>query len=127
VHEIIAFDIRPVSSGNEVTHHFLEVAYSYEKRLESVDDGLGPETVFAILSIKIRCSPSLSFEDLACFLFGSTLLGAIGIIFSWIKNFLGKPDDLSQSNSMLQNSIKTSINDSSTNLSNSCEMRRDDL
>ncbi len=38
VHEIIAFDIRPVSSGNEVTHHFLEVAYSYEKRLESVED-----------------------------------------------------------------------------------------
>jgi replication factor A2 len=27
VHEIIAYDIRPVSSGNEVTHHFLEVAY----------------------------------------------------------------------------------------------------
>ncbi len=38
VHEIIAFDIRPVSSGNEVTRHFLEVAYSYEKRLESVED-----------------------------------------------------------------------------------------
>ena len=38
VHEIIAFDIRPVSSGNEETHHFLEVAYSYEKRLESVED-----------------------------------------------------------------------------------------
>ncbi len=38
VHEIIAFDIRPLSSGNEVTHHFLEVAYSYEKRLESVED-----------------------------------------------------------------------------------------
>jgi replication factor A2 len=38
VHEINAFDIRPVSSGNEVTHHFLEVAYSYEKRLESVED-----------------------------------------------------------------------------------------
>jgi replication factor A2 len=38
VHKIIAFDIRPVSSGNEVTHHFLEVAYSYEKRLESVED-----------------------------------------------------------------------------------------
>ena len=37
VHEIIAFDIRPVSSG-KVTHHFLEVAYSYEKRLESVED-----------------------------------------------------------------------------------------
>jgi hypothetical protein len=33
VHEIIALDIRPVSSGNEVTHLFLEVAYSYEKRL----------------------------------------------------------------------------------------------
>ncbi len=29
VHEIIAFNIRPVSSGNQVTHHFLEVAYSY--------------------------------------------------------------------------------------------------
>jgi replication factor A2 len=38
VHEIIAFDIRPVSSGNEVTHHFLEVAYSYKKRLQSVED-----------------------------------------------------------------------------------------
>ncbi len=38
VHEIIAFDIRPVSSGNEVTHHILEVVYSYEKRLESVED-----------------------------------------------------------------------------------------
>ncbi len=38
VHEIIAFDIWPVSSGNEVTHHFLEVAYSYERRLESVED-----------------------------------------------------------------------------------------
>ncbi len=34
VHEIIAFNVRPVSSGNEVTHHFLEVAYSLEKRLE---------------------------------------------------------------------------------------------
>ncbi len=33
VHEIIAFDVRPVSSGNEVTHHFLEVAYSFEKRI----------------------------------------------------------------------------------------------
>ncbi len=38
LHEIIAFDIRPVSSGNKVSHHFLEVAYSYEKRLESVED-----------------------------------------------------------------------------------------
>jgi hypothetical protein len=38
VYEIIALDIRPVSSGNEVTHHFLEVAYSYEKSLESVED-----------------------------------------------------------------------------------------
>ncbi len=37
VHEIIAFNIQPVSSGNKVTHHFLEVAYSYEKRVESVD------------------------------------------------------------------------------------------
>jgi replication factor A2 len=40
VHEINAFDIRPVSSGNEVTHHFLEVAYSYEKRLKRVEDEL---------------------------------------------------------------------------------------
>jgi hypothetical protein len=38
VHEIIAFDVQPVSSGNEVTHHFLEIAYSYEKRLECVED-----------------------------------------------------------------------------------------
>ncbi len=38
VHEIIAFDVQPVSSGNEVTHHFLEVAYSYEKWLEYIED-----------------------------------------------------------------------------------------
>jgi hypothetical protein len=38
VHEIIAFDIQPVSSDNKVTHHFLEVAYSHARRLESVED-----------------------------------------------------------------------------------------
>jgi replication factor A2 len=38
VHKIIAFDVEPVSSGNEVTHHFLEVAYSFEKRLEYAED-----------------------------------------------------------------------------------------
>jgi hypothetical protein len=38
VHEIIAFDVLPVSFGNEVTHHFLEVAYSFEKRLEYAED-----------------------------------------------------------------------------------------
>jgi replication factor A2 len=38
VHKIIAFDVQPVSSGNEVTHHFLEVAYSFEKRLEYAED-----------------------------------------------------------------------------------------
>jgi hypothetical protein len=51
VHEIITFDIRPVSSGNEVTHHFLEVAYSYEKRLESVED----EMMKSDLLIKFSC------------------------------------------------------------------------
>jgi hypothetical protein len=38
VHEIIALDVRPVSSGNKVTHHFLEVAYSFEKRLQYAED-----------------------------------------------------------------------------------------
>ncbi len=38
VHEIIAFDVRPVSSGNKVTPHFLEVAYSFEKTLEYAED-----------------------------------------------------------------------------------------
>jgi hypothetical protein len=38
VHEKIVFDVRPVSSGNKVTHHFLEVAYSFEKRLEYAED-----------------------------------------------------------------------------------------
>ena len=38
VHEIIAFDVRPVSSGNEVTHNFLEVAYSFDKALEYAED-----------------------------------------------------------------------------------------
>jgi replication factor A2 len=46
MHEIIAFDIRPVSSGNEVTHHYLEVAYSYEKRLESVEDEMMKSVLF---------------------------------------------------------------------------------
>jgi hypothetical protein len=38
IHKIIAFDVWPVSSGNEVTHHFLVVAYSFEKRLEYLED-----------------------------------------------------------------------------------------
>ncbi len=38
VHKIIAIDVRPVSSGNEITHHFLEVAYSFEKSFEYVED-----------------------------------------------------------------------------------------
>jgi hypothetical protein len=29
VHDIIAFNVPPVSSGDNVTHQFLEVAYSY--------------------------------------------------------------------------------------------------
>jgi hypothetical protein len=37
VHEIIAFDVQPVSSGNKVTHHFFEVA-SFEKRLKYAED-----------------------------------------------------------------------------------------
>jgi replication factor A2 len=51
VHEIIAFDVRPVSSGNEVTHHFLEVAYSYEKRLECVED----EMIKSVPPVKFPC------------------------------------------------------------------------
>jgi hypothetical protein len=38
VHKIIAFNVPPVSSGNKVTHHFLEVAYSFEKRFEYAED-----------------------------------------------------------------------------------------
>jgi hypothetical protein len=38
VHKIIAFNVWPVSSGNEVTHHFLEVAYSFERTLEYAED-----------------------------------------------------------------------------------------
>ncbi len=38
VHKIIAFDVQSVSSGNKVTHHFLEVAYLFEKRLEYTED-----------------------------------------------------------------------------------------
>ncbi len=40
VHKIIAFDVQPVSSGNEITHHFLKVAYSFEKRLEYAEDAM---------------------------------------------------------------------------------------
>ncbi len=45
VHKIIAFDVQPVSSGNEGTHHFLEVAYSFEKTLEYAED----EMLIAVL------------------------------------------------------------------------------
>ncbi len=38
VHKIIAFDVRPVSSGNKITYHFLEVAYLFEKKLEYAED-----------------------------------------------------------------------------------------
>ncbi len=38
VHKIIAFNVQPVSSGNKFTHHFLEVAYSFEKTLEYAED-----------------------------------------------------------------------------------------
>jgi hypothetical protein len=38
VHEIIAFDVWPVSSGNEVTYDFLRKAYSFEKRSEYAED-----------------------------------------------------------------------------------------
>jgi hypothetical protein len=38
VNKIIAFDVQPVSSGNKVTHHFLEVAYSFQKTLEYAED-----------------------------------------------------------------------------------------
>ncbi len=38
MHKIIAFNIQPVSSGNEVTYHFLEVAYSFKKILEYLDN-----------------------------------------------------------------------------------------
>jgi hypothetical protein len=50
VHEIIAFDVHPVSSGNEVAHHFLEVAYSFEKKLEYAEDEM-LRAVFLILFI----------------------------------------------------------------------------
>jgi hypothetical protein len=33
VHEIIAFNVRPVSYGNEVTHHFLEDEFSFNNKL----------------------------------------------------------------------------------------------
>ncbi len=38
VHRIIAFNVWPVSSGNDITHHFLDVVYSFEKRLEYLED-----------------------------------------------------------------------------------------
>ncbi len=38
VHKIIAFDVRPVSSGTKSHIIFLEVAYSFEKRLEYAED-----------------------------------------------------------------------------------------
>jgi hypothetical protein len=51
VHKIIAFGVQPLSSGNEVTHDFLEVAYSFEKRLEYADD----EMLRAVLLVLFTC------------------------------------------------------------------------
>lgn len=42
--QIVANDVRPVTSGNELTHHLLEVAHSYEqslKRQQQQASGLG--------------------------------------------------------------------------------------
>ncbi len=36
VKDITAFDVPQVSSGNELTHHFLEVAYLFEKMMEYI-------------------------------------------------------------------------------------------
>ncbi len=38
VHEIMAFDVCLVRSGNEVTYHLLKVAYSFEKTMEYAED-----------------------------------------------------------------------------------------
>ncbi len=51
VQEIIAFDVRPVSSGNEVKHHFFEVAYSFEKMLEYAEN----EMLRAVLLDQFIC------------------------------------------------------------------------
>jgi hypothetical protein len=51
VHKVIAFDVRPVSSGNKVTHHYLKVAYSFEKRLEYAED----EMLRAVPLIQFTC------------------------------------------------------------------------
>ncbi len=38
VSKMIAFDVRLVSSGNKITFHFLEAAYSFEKNFEFEED-----------------------------------------------------------------------------------------
>jgi hypothetical protein len=53
VHKTIAFDVRPVSSGNKVTHHFLEVAYSFEKTLEYAEDEMLRAVLLNIFFLQI--------------------------------------------------------------------------
>ena len=38
IREIIELDVRPVSSGNEITYHLFEVAYSFDKFMEKKMD-----------------------------------------------------------------------------------------
>jgi hypothetical protein len=38
VQEIIALDVCPVLSGNELTNHLLEVAYSFDKVIHDTQD-----------------------------------------------------------------------------------------
>jgi hypothetical protein len=62
VHKIMAFDICPVSSGNEVTYHFLELAYSFEKTMKLLKS-LGIPTPrnphYQVLAIPICLSPHI--------------------------------------------------------------------
>jgi hypothetical protein len=72
VYEIIAFDVGPVSSGDKVTHHFLEVAYSFEMKKSHSLPSLSTKINLSIHSKSSWCSDQFGTRqkiDDQCLLF----------------------------------------------------------
>jgi hypothetical protein len=61
IQEIIALDVCPVSSGNELTYHLLEVAYSFDKVIHDTQDDKLDDKLKAVDLEKIVCKEQNKF------------------------------------------------------------------
>ena len=62
IREIIASDVRPVSSGNEITYHLLEVAYSADKVMGKKMEEKMDEELRAVDLDQIICKNQLAID-----------------------------------------------------------------